>query len=578
MLGLRPLAGASLLAVTLPEPIPEAFEAIARGRSVEFAIILEVTGFPKNFPLDSGGAHPLLGGPLLGGYGLAGDAISPSITTNTLFLSDYPYRTKPDDPLMPNLWTEARMTRRADVQQSAPVAQGASSSSQQTTGDLEFADNDGYLRDISDLYSFEGRPAKIHIVQIGVPWTGITTISQSLVSHMTRPKGKARFSLKDASSIIDKSLVTRIYGGDGLRDGTPELKGTAPPIGFGECLYAKPLLEDPSIYLYRLSDFSINAVSVVEESGLAFTFDEDVATYELLRLKADTLAEGQYATCLDDGSIVIKFAGGSPGDSEAIRVSFEGDKSSGTYVSFMGDVMLSMLRYAMGINESQINAVSFDALPKHKVSYYFGGGTDSPTGVQAFFKIIGPAFGVFGSVEDDRIGAKLFFPPADQAASATFIKNEVYSSVEVRPPQSAIWSQSIGWGPNQNPYTEEQLLAAGLTTTEVEERTRAFEGTYKDESASIKASNAEAVIGKYANSVYDEEAGAIDAVSRVMGVWGVDSKTFEVELTLVASGVGRGDVISITDPDLGAKSGGKFLVFNKRLKLTKRRVLLTVVG
>jgi hypothetical protein len=338
------------------------------------------------------------------------------------------------------------------------------------------------------------------------------------------------------------------------------------------------LLEDPGIYLYRLSDYSINAVHAVEEAGIEFTFDEDVSTYELLRLKADTLAEGEYATCLADGSILIKFAGGSPADPDAIRVTFEGDKSSGTYVSFMGDVMQSMLRYAMGIPDSQINNTTFDALPEHKISYYFGGGTTSPTGAQAFNEIMESAFGTFGSVEDDRIGVKLFYPPNDQSATATLIAQEIYEVSEVRPPQTAIYSQSIGWGPNQNPYTQEQLQTGSLTESDIEERTRSFEGTYKNESAEVLASNAKAVIGSFISSVYDEEDGAIDAVTRLMGVWGVNSKTFEVECSFVAANIVRGSVISITHPDLGAKSGEKFLVFNKRLRLSKRRILLTVVG
>lgn len=578
MLGNRPLAGSALLSIALPEPIPDAFAAIVRGRGAEFAVILEITGFPKSFPLESGGAHPLLGGPLLNGYGLAGEEIGTPITTNTIFLSDYRYRTGPDDLIRPNLWTEVRMTRRADVEQSAPVSQGASRSAQETTGDLEFTDNDGYLRDLTDTYSFKGRTARVHLVQIGEPWASATTISQAVTKDLTRSRGSARVSLEDASNILDAPLVNRVYGGTGLRDGTPELKDTAPPIGYGACNYAKPLLEDPSIYLYRLSDFAINAVHQVEESGLAFTFDEDVATYELLRLKAATLAEGEYATCLADGSLVIKFAGGAPNDPDAIRVSFEGDKSGGTYVAFMGDVMLNMLRYAMGLSESRINVGSYNALPQHKVSYYFGGGTTSPTGAQAFTRIMQSAFGVFGSVEDDRVGARLFFPPGDQAASETFVSEEIYSVTEVRPPQEAIYSQSMGWGPNQNAYTQEQLQSAGLTTSEIEERTRDFAGTYRNESASVLASNAKAVIGSFISSVFDEEAPAIDAVSRIMGVWGVDSKAFEIELSFVAARVVRGSVISATHADLGAKSGGKFLVFNKRLRLARRRVLLTVVG
>lgn len=577
MLSLRPLGGSALLSPTLPTPIPDPFSLISRGRGTEFAVILEITGFPKFLPLLSGGVHPLLGASLLNGPGMPGEVPSTSITPITLFLSDYPYRTKPSDAIRPNIWTEARMTRRADVEHSAPVSQGASRRSQDTTGDLEFADNDGYLQSRSDDYSFDGRPAAVHLVPIGQPWGAVTTVSQSVVRSITRSRGSVRVNLEDAANILDTPLITRVYGGTGLRDGSPELKDKSPPGGWGECRFAEPLLEDPSIYLYRLSDGAIQSVSRVEERGLAFNFAGDVASYELLRVAASTIAEGEYATCLADGSIVIKFAGGSPVDPDAIRVTFEGQKAAGTYVSFIGDVMVSMMRDSMGVQTNQIDFVSFEEMPLEKISYYFKGGDISPTGSQVFNEIMESAFGIFGSVNSDKIGAKLWFPPNNQAASRTYDANDIYSVDEVEPPQKPVWYQTIGYGPVQNPYTTEQL-AGGLTQPEIDERTAEFEGTYVKTSPYVKASNLRAVQGSFIRGVFDELTGAQDAVDRLMGVWGVDSKAFEVELSFGAADVQRGATIAMTHHDFGEKSGGKFLVYSKRLQLSKRRVLLTVVG
>ena len=578
MLAIRPLGGSALLSPSLPPAIPDPFSAISRGRGTEFAVILEISGFPKFAPLDSGGAHPLLGASLLNGPGMPGEVPGDSITPVILMLSDYAYRTKPSDPIRPNLYTEARMTRRADIEQSAPISQGASRRSQDTTGDLEFADNDGFLQSKGDDFSFDGRPASIHIVEIGQPWGAVTTISQAVVRSLTRSKGSVRVNLEDAANILDTPLITRVYGGTGLRDGSPDLKDTSPPGGWGECKFAKPLLEDPGIYLYRLSDAAIQSVSLVEERGIPFIFAGDVASYELLRIAASTIAEGEYATCLADGSIVIKFAGGSPLDPDAIRVTFEGQKPAGTYVSFIGDVMVSMMRDSMGVSGSQIDFTSFDGLPQEKISYYFAGGEPSPTGAQAFNEIMDSAFGIFGSVNSDKIGAKLWFPPNNQAAAHTFAANDINSVDEVEPPQKPVWSQTIGYGPNQNPYAREQLAIGSLTEVEIEERTREFEATYVKESAPVKASNLRAVQGSFIRSVFDELAPAQDAVDRLMGVWGVDAKAFEVDLMFVASNVRRGDVISMTHHDFGEKSGGKFLVYSKRLQLSKRRVILTVIG
>ena len=578
MLGNRPLLGAALGSITLPEAIDDPISAIARDRGAEFAVILETTGFPKQIPASSGGATPLLGAPLLSSIGIAGTEVISNITPRTLWLSDFAYRTKPSDVVLPSMWTEPRMTRRADIEQSAPIVQGGSRSAQQTTGDLEFADNDGYLLGVSDDYSFENRPAKIHLVRIGRPWVERATVSEAVIGRVTRGKGSVRFNLEDAANILDTPLVTRVYGGTGLRDGTPDLEGLAPPMGFGLNRYAKPLLEDPSIWLYRLSDLGVNAVHAVEERGIPFVFDADYASYELLRLAADTLAEGEYATCLVDGSIVIKFAGGEPADPDAIRVTFEGDKSSGTYAAFMGDVLFNMARFVMGIPDSRLDAASFAELPLYRVSYYFAGGATSPTGAEAFNTILNSAFGVFGSVNNDKIGVKLYYPPTDQPEAHTLIQDEIYSVEEIEPPQEAIWSQKIGWGPNATPYAREQLAIESLTEVEIEERTRAFEGYHTEENANVFASNLRAVQGALIESVFETSDGALDAVQRLMGVWGVNAKVFEIDAAIVAADFRRGAILKATHRDLGDKSGGRFLIYSKRLQLSKRRVLLTVVG
>ena len=140
MLGNRPLLGAALGSIELPPGIEDPITAIAKTRGAEFAVIFEVTGFPKQFAGASGGATPLLGAPLLSSIGIAGEEIVQDLSPLTLWLSDYSYRTKPSDIVLPNMWTEPRMTRRADIEQTAPVAQGGSRSAQTTTGDVEFAD------------------------------------------------------------------------------------------------------------------------------------------------------------------------------------------------------------------------------------------------------------------------------------------------------------------------------------------------------------------------------------------------------------------------------------------------------
>ena len=577
MLLQNPFLGAPLLSQSLPEILPDAFDRIARQRNVEFAVILEIIGLPKFSDLAFDGPHPLLMGPLLGGFGAPGTMPSASVTPEIIRISDFPYRTRPDDPILPNMFTEARMTRRADVEQSAAISQGATRRAQTTVGDIEFADADRWMLEKTDNLSFSGRPAQVHLVPIGEPWSKKVTVAQAVVRSVTRNNNSARVALQDASSILDSPISRRIYNGGGLRDGYEQIRGTAAPVAWGFNRFAKPLLEDPSIYLYRLADGPIQSVSLVEERGLAFSYAGNFASYELLRVAASTIPEGSYATCLADGSIVIKFAGGSPLDPDAIRVSFEGMLYGGSYVSFMGDVMLAMLLEGMGVPTSQVDIPSFLAMPEQKISYFFGGGVASPTGAQVFSELFDGFIGVFGSVNSERVGVKLSFPPTNQPAAFSFVESEIFNVADIEAPQKPIYEQEMGYGKTQNPYTIEQL-APGLTQDQIDVRTRPYLGSYVSRRAPVKASDVTAVAGEIIVSAFDEIIGVTDAVERLLGIWGVSVKAFEVELAFTAANVTRGATVSFTHPDLGAKSGGKFLVYNKRLELGRKRTILTVVG
>lgn len=572
------LLDSPLLAFDAPEPAPNPIEALARARGAEVAVILEVEGYPRTLSLDAdAAADPILGNAFLGGFGAPGENLLPTITPVRLMLSDAPYRTAPDDPLWPNMWTEARMTRRADIEQSAPVSQGAGRRAQETTGDLEFSDDDGYLRGVTDLYSFDGRPANIYLAGVGRPWADAVRISAARVANSTRSRNSTRIALEDAASALDAPLIPRIYGGGGLRDGSPELKGSSPPGGWGLVRHARPLLEDPGIYIYRLADEAINSVVAVEEAGLAFAYAGDVASYELLRVRVGEIAEGSYASCLDDGSIAIRFAGGSPAYPDAIRATFEGAKSGGSYVAFLGDVLFAMLRYSMGLPGALIDRQSLQALPREKISYYFPGGAPSPTGAQALNDIMESAYGAFGSIDSTRIGARLFYPPSDQSAAITLREEEIFSADEVAAPQAPIYLQEIGWGPNWSPLRREDIVAP-LSEPEIAARTQEFAGVARVANAAARASNVKAVAGALIRGVFDEESPSREAAQRIVDIWSANAKTFEIEAAFVAADVARGSVISMTHRDLGAKSGRKFLVYNKRLLLSKRRVLMTVVS
>lgn len=574
MLGLRPIGGAPVGAITLPDPIPDGLAKLTNDRGARFATVLEINGFPLDAFDNGSGAHPIGGGPIGANIGILGDFAATIIRERTLFLSDHPYRTGPRDTSLPSMWTEARVTRRADIERITPIRQEQSRRSQQTVGAFDALDHDRFLRDETDAFSFRRRAARVHLVELGRPWAESVQVAAGLCGPITSRRGTSSIALEDASDVLDLPLVPRVYGGRGGRDGDEGLRGTAPPVGWGPVRLARPVLEDGGRYIYRYTDFPSGAVHRVEERGLPFEIVGDVATYQELQLAADEITLGQVVTCINDGSLAIGH--GAAGPAGEVRVSFDGARRRGAVVDRVGPMLLDMLDF-MGVSPGFIDRLSFESLPDWRYAYYFGGG-QSPSAASVFNEVCRAIYATYGSVNDERLGVRLIRPPGTQPVAATLAEQEIFSVSETDPPQQPIKQQTVAFDPVATPYSTDEIGNLGLTVEEVRERTNAHLRSVVRSNPAAGAQNLAAVVGDEVFSGVVDEVPARDAVNRTMDVWEPGRKAFSIECALSAAGVRSGDEIVATHPDLGDRSGLPLLAYGVRIQFSRRRVTIDVLG
>lgn len=444
-----------------------------------------------------------------------------------ILFSDGEYKTSPQDTTRPNVWCEVRITSRADVERAIRITQTASSRAQQTLGEIELNDVDGYIRDLLKDYSIKGQIAEVRYVPINGQWSDSVRILRAFVDGVSRTEGIARIKLRDISSIIDAPLILYKYGGQGLADGGPDLQGTYRPLALGPVRNVKPLLEDSGVWIYRFNNGPHQAIDEVTVAGLplikAGTF---TGSYSELR-GYSSLAEGEWIDAPGLGTFKANFAGGSPGGE--VRCSGRGDVSFDGYVDTLGPCALRVIDY-LSVDRTLVNVSSFSSLPSYKMQYWFGGGDTPPTGEEIFKAILDPVLGVYGSLFDERFSVGKLTPPEDLPHAQEFVEQEIIKVEEVILEQPPIYLQRMLYNRNNNPLTLEQI-GVGLTEDEIEALTLRNPAPAEAFSGETKLRNRDAAEGVLFDTLLTEESDAIAACQLHIDYWSASRRAFEATVT-----------------------------------------------
>lgn len=180
------------------------------------------------------------------------------------------------------------------------------------------------------------------------------------------------FSLVDFSYLLERDLLSKVYGGTGGIEGPEEYKGVHKPLAIGRVLAAEPVLINSGFLIFQYHGYGrAGGVTALSENGLMFEIPtavigwqgSEAATYDAL--KAVVLGLGQWA---DAPSIGCFRLGGEPVDGGVLVCDIMGGlDESGNLI----EAMPAVIQYLCTLSNAPIplvipNADTFHAATRQQ--------------------------------------------------------------------------------------------------------------------------------------------------------------------------------------------------------------------
>lgn len=261
-------------------------------------------------------------------------------------LATQEWRTRPDDPQLPNAAFRSRIAQRG-FSLSAELFSGLDPASGGGTRGSEIE----VLFDTSDpaasgerarwaRMAWDGRQLT---VLAGLPefdYRDFGVAAQWTIAGVSFEEGRATLLPRDRAEIFERAIQQTLYAGTGDAEGHAGLAGAPKPLAFGRPFNVSPVLLDQVDWIYQLHDGPIDAVTAVRDKGVPLVFSADYASFG--DLQAASIAGGAYATCLAGGYLRL---GAEPAG--GITCDLRGDATGG-YVESCGGLIWRIVTTRLG--------------------------------------------------------------------------------------------------------------------------------------------------------------------------------------------------------------------------------------
>lgn len=207
---------------------------------------------------------------------------------------------------------------------------------------------------------FAGAPVRIYTGDATrlVPgdYTSLANMAQVFVGKISggipdATTGMATFACEVNRSYFDVPLLNLTYGGGGLADGDPEIRGTYKPAGFGAPINIRPVLINAVLGIYQVDGYG-NTLTIPEVFEDLASFGGPIANYaNYAALAAAVIPEGRFATCIAEGLFRL---GADAAGTITCDATFGGNRP--------GSMMLRWLQVHAGLSNTFIRTADFDAL------------------------------------------------------------------------------------------------------------------------------------------------------------------------------------------------------------------------
>jgi hypothetical protein len=279
-------------------------------------------------------------------------------------LSDTGWRSRPDDPVLPNAAYPARLAARgfsisAELFGGTDIAAGGNARDSEI--DVLYDASDETSKAEAGRWSRMGWDGRRVRILAGLPefdYADFGTVADWTAAGIAMEDGRISILPRDRSEIFERELQAVLYAGTGGAEGHAGLRGQPKPLGFGRIANASPVLLDQVNWLYQLHDGAIEAVTALRDKGVALAFEADYP--DLASLLAASVPGGRYATCLAGGYLRL---GAEPAG--GVTCDFLGDARGG-FTGTCGGILRRIVTTRLGarsLNDPEdIDAVAFAAL------------------------------------------------------------------------------------------------------------------------------------------------------------------------------------------------------------------------
>lgn len=379
--------------------------------------------------------------------------------TKTFLFSSRPWTGAPDDTFRANIRAIPSLLTAGTISRSVPVESSVIKRGQRTIGDAQIVNADGSADSMLKDYTVDNENIAAYIAQPGDDSANWALAYGATIASVQATRLVIQLSISTVADQLDRSVQLSKYTGAGGIRGDSSVAGKLKPTCWGECWGVDPVLISAADWIYQVHDRSIQSVDWVREGGLDYTATSDYDTFD--DLAAAALDIGEFATCLALGLFRIGVA--SSGLTFPLRAGIKGDNSSPGYVSSTGDILYRIARQRAFISADQVDASSFNALPRARIGYYTNGASDVAVSsiFDALLRGVNAAYGVG---REDVVSILRLRPAEYSLNDLSLNSNEIMDDrLEARPyvPRT---NQPYSYAPTFAPVADNEVSDAADAT------------------------------------------------------------------------------------------------------------------
>lgn len=471
-----------------------------------------------------------------------------STTITPFYYSDSGFVTTPTDTPA-NIYFDARLIEPLGFSRSMFSSNKLGGESTASFGSIVLTNNDGGLDGLATDYAFDGREIEIKVGEAGASYSHHFTIFKGSMRSLEFDDALLTIQMRDKQDIFEKDLQTTLYAGSGGTEGTSNIKNTPKPLLFGECKNVRPVLVDPTNFIYQVHTGAIQDIVTVYDGALVLSSGV-----------TKDLTNGRFTLSTEP--------------TNEVTCDVQGAKNgSGTYLYKAADIIDYIIQTYGGISSSDIDSASISALNTanaNKIGIYI----DYITPINEVLDLIADTVGAFYGFdrESDFEIARVDLPSGTAA-----LELDSTNILEIERLSSALPNYRIRVGYSRN-FTamNESDLSATATTAQRDFVTRdmLYE---KDDTAATLVSyplSKEMVV----ESLFLEVAAATAEATRLLSIYDTQRDVYRVKLKTQPYSIKLNSVVNITFSRYNLTAGKLFRCVGMSEDATVNEVTLDLWG